>query len=93
MAAITRVDFKVGSLGPLLSDRKMREETERRAERIAEAARASAPVDTGEYRDSIHVETALEDGRWVSRVLADSGHSLVVEARTGNLNRALDAGK
>lgn len=54
------------------------------AERIAAHARATAPVDTGEYRDSIR---ATEDGR----VESATDHTLIVEAQTNNLARALEA--
>lgn len=60
------------------------------AEQTAARARASAPVDTGAYRASIHVEHATTD-RAVERVVADAPHALLVEARTGNLARALGA--
>ena len=60
----------------------------RPAERVAAAARASAPVDTGAYRDSIRVETKRQK-RVVALVVADSEHALGVESRTGNLARAL----
>lgn len=60
-----------------------------KAEQIAAAARASAPVDTGEYRDSIHVEMESTPYRVVGKVVASSGHAMAVEARTGNLQRAL----
>jgi hypothetical protein len=48
------------------------------AEKMAEIARANAPVDTGEYRDSIHVET---DGEG-SRVVAGTDHGVWVEIGT-----------
>lgn len=60
------------------------------AERAAEAARSSAPVASGAYQDSIHVETDHTD-RMVKRVVSDVAHALVVEANTGNLSRALDS--
>jgi len=41
------------------------------AEEIAEAARSVAPVDTGAYRDSIHIE----DGK----VVADVDYAAVIE--------------
>lgn len=61
------------------------------AEKVAAAARASAPVQTGEYRDSIHVDSDNSpiDGRARSRVIADAPHALIVESNTGNLARAL----
>lgn len=58
------------------------------AEAVAERARATAPVDTGEYRASIHVVSDTTD-RAVERVVADAPHAMIVEANTGNLARAL----
>lgn len=74
----------------LLDDPGVTKELRRRADRVAAAARASAPVDTGTYRDSITVEVAETD-RTVVRVVAKDPKSHVIEARTGNLSRALDA--
>jgi len=58
------------------------------ADRAAAAAKASAPVASGAYRDSIHRESATTD-RAVELVVADAPHARVVESRTGNLARAL----
>lgn len=62
----------------------------RRAECVADAARASAPVESGGYRDSIRLQQDTTD-RAVVRVVADISHGAAVESRTGNLSRALDA--
>lgn len=62
----------------------------RATEAIAAQARAKAPVDTGDYRDSITVEKRQSRYRTVFRVVADSDHAMGVEARTGNLARALN---
>ena len=58
------------------------------ADRAAAAAKASAPVASGAYRDSIHRESATTD-RAVELVVADVPYARVVESRTGNLARAL----
>lgn len=59
------------------------------AETRAERARANAPVgDTGNYRDSIHVETDHTD-RMVKRVVADVPYAMVVEANHGTMARSL----
>jgi hypothetical protein len=63
-----------------------------RAERSAAAARASAPIKTGAYRDSIRVLDATTD-RAVARVAAEVPYAMVVEAKTGNLSRSLDAAR
>lgn len=63
------------------------------AEQIAARARSSAPIESGEYRDSIGVrDDEWSNGRASmarSFVVATARHSMLVEARTGNLKRAL----
>lgn len=59
------------------------------AEEIAYDARASAPVDTGQYRDAIDVEVDETEHRVVARVVAKARHSLLVESKHGTLGRAL----
>lgn len=61
-----------------------------RAQRVESTAQGLAPVATGAYRDSIHVETDRTD-RMVKRVVADAPHAFIVEARDGVLARSLDA--
>lgn len=63
---------------------------EERAQHALSAAQSSAPVASGAYRDSLHIETDHTD-RMVKRVVADVDYALVVEANTGNLSRALDS--
>ena len=58
------------------------------AETRAERARANAPVASGAYRDSIHVETDHTD-RVVKRVVADVPYAMVVEANNGTMARSL----
>lgn len=74
----------------LLSDPGVLADLMRRAERVASTARASSPVDTGDYRDSITVE-ADTSGRSSARVVARDRKSHIIEAKTGNLSRALDS--
>jgi hypothetical protein len=66
----------------------VRDAVTQRAERVLAAAKAAAPVATGEYRDSLHIEQATTD-RAVARVVAGTDHGAIVEANTGNLSRAL----
>lgn len=84
--------FKLNSAGfkEILNSPAVAAELMRRAEAAAAAAKASAPRDSGGYADSIHTERATTD-RAVARVVADAPHSLVVESRTRNLGKALDA--
>lgn len=58
------------------------------AEKALAAAQAGAPVKSGDYRASLHIEEATTD-RKVFRVVADVPHAAAVEADTGNLARSL----
>lgn len=60
------------------------------AERVATVARANAPVDTGAYRNSIRTTTKRQK-RVVALVQATDPKAMLIEARTGNLVRALRA--
>ena len=61
----------------------------RKAEQVASAARASAPVDTGAYQDSITVSVKSAARRNVALVTAEDPKSMWIESETGNLVRAL----
>lgn len=56
-------------------------------------AKASAPVDTGAYRDSIHKTTVQAKNRKIKRVIADDWKSALLEVKTGNLSKALGRAK
>jgi len=60
-----------------------------KAEEAAAIARATAPVDTGAYRDSIHVEVVSWPTRNAALVIASDPKALLIESETGNLVRAL----
>ena len=85
-----KVKLDSAGVRALLNDAGVRAELARRADAVAAAARASAPVATGEYQASIGRQSVTTD-RAVERVVADAPHALVVEARTGNLARAMNA--
>lgn len=51
-------------------------------------AKATAPVDSGEYRDSLHIEHVMHAHRQTAVVAADVPYALDVEARHGTLTRA-----
>lgn len=74
----------------ILNSAKTRAEMTEKAEKVLAEARANAPVDSGAYQASLTVEQATTD-RAVARVVANVPYALDVEARTGNLARALDA--
>lgn len=61
-----------------------------KGEEVAAAARASAPVDTGKYRDGISVEVVDRGRRNVALVKSSDPKTMVIESKTGNLARALN---
>ena len=83
-------DIKLNSAGmrDLLQSAGVRAPVRDAAEKVAGRARSSAPVSSGAYRDSITVVSGTTD-RAVERVTATAPHAAIIEARTGNLKRAL----
>lgn len=76
----------------VLNSSEVRDMLTDKAEDVLAAAKASAPVDTGEYRDSLGIVQDTTD-RAVVRVASTAPHGMIVEAKTGNLARALDAAR
>lgn len=98
-----KVRLSSSGMAEMMKSEKVAAELKRIAERAADAARATAKVESGAYKDSIRVEmtTAAALGirfrtggndRPVAVVIADVPYATTVEANTGNLARALDAG-
>lgn len=58
------------------------------AEKAASRARATAPVASGAYRDSIKVEVDETD-RTAVRVVAHDWKAAIIESRTSNLKKAV----
>lgn len=87
---MAKVTINRKGIRELLNDPGVRAELHRLAEPRAARAKATAPVDTGAYRDSIVVEDDTTD-RAVVRIVANDPKSHVIEARTGNLAKALGA--
>lgn len=84
-----RVEFHAGNLEQALKSPALAAMLKQKAEAVAATARATAPVDSGTYRDSIVVEMDEHPTRVVAHVAAKSRHAHLVEANTGNLQRAL----
>ena len=91
--ARTKVKLNRRGVLAILNDPRVTDHVEDVAGRVLDAAVASAPVDTGDYQASLMIERAKPWDRTVVRVIANSAHSMGVEARTGNLARALSAAK
>ena len=85
-----KVELESPGMAALLNSAEVRAGLTKRMERVLTTAKANAPVDTGEYRDGLRLEQDSTD-RVAVRVVADAPHSWIVEARTGNLSKALDA--
>jgi Bacteriophage HK97-gp10, putative tail-component len=77
----------------LLKSDKVRDMLIPRAERVLAAAEANAPVVTGTYKRSLHIEVAAHPTRVVVQVVADAPHAHLVEADHGVLSRARDAAR
>ena len=91
MATRVHIEISYEGIRELLNDPGVRADLTRRMGPVLSQAIATAPVGaTGEHKASIHMEQVTTD-RAVVRVVADSDHSLVVEASTGNLAKALNA--
>jgi hypothetical protein len=84
------VKLKSSGVKALLNSRETRALLTDKAEAVLSTAIASAPVETGNYRDGLEIQQDTTD-RAVARVVGTAPHSHLVEANTGNLARALDA--
>lgn len=87
---VTQIKINNRGAAELLKSPEVRALLRQRAEAVAARARASAPTDTHDYQESIHVESATTD-RAVERVVADDWKAHIIESKTGNLARALGA--
>ena len=84
--------FNDAALQQLVREPGVREDMDRRANNVLDAARAAAPVLTGEYRDRLHIERSIAPtGAEVLTVTAGTDHDIYVEADHGTLAKALDA--
>lgn len=89
MAGMSDIKFEPGFFQMLANEPAILMKTLEVAYEVEAAAIASAPVDTGAYQRSIGVvERKSRGGRTVYRVTASDPKALLVEARTGNLQRA-----
>ncbi|MGF4045727.1 HK97 gp10 family phage protein [Paenarthrobacter nitroguajacolicus] len=59
------------------------------AEKALAIAKASAPVDEGDYVNGLHVEVKTVQNRNVALVVGSDWKTMLIESRTGNLARAL----
>lgn len=87
--ARTRIKLVRPGMRELLNDEGVRRDALHPvAEQVASAARSAAPVESGAYRDSLTVWDDTTD-RAAVRVGSRLSYAALIEARTGNLARAL----
>lgn len=86
-------EFNDAFFDEVLNSQEMAALTREAAERIATTAKATAPVDTGAYRDGITTATRKVGDRTSSFAEATDPKSILIEARTGNMARALRANR
>jgi hypothetical protein len=87
--ARVRIDLNRAGLIEILKSSEVEAALMSVAEAAASMARASAPVSSGEYQMSISAFTEMHNDRVVAHVSSDAPHAMIIEARTGNLRRAL----
>lgn len=87
------IEFNEDFFDEVLNSAQVRALVDLAAERVVAQAKATAPVRTGAYRDSIHVQHTQAAHRQVAEVVADVPYGIFVESRTGNLARAAKAAK
>lgn len=64
-----------------------------RGRRVLAAAKASAPVRTGDYAASIRLQVGRPHDRYAARVLSTDPGAVVIEQRTRTLKKALGAAR
>lgn len=87
------VDFNPAFFDRIMKSAEVENLTKKRAEAALAIAQHTAPVDSGEYRDRLKVEQHNSDYRTVFRVVGTDWKTLLIEAKTGNLARAVKAVK
>lgn len=89
----TSVEFNEGFFESVLRQPKVENIVDAAAARALAKARADAPVDSGDYRDGLHIEHRESRYRRVTRVVGSDEKTLLIESKTGNLARALKQAK
>lgn len=89
MAGVVTLNY--AGMRALLRSSKVERMLSGRMERVLAVAQANAPVASGDYRDGLHIEVVQHPTRVTVRVVGSTDHDLVIESRTGNLARSLDA--
>lgn len=89
----TEIQFNEKYFEAVLRQPKVEALVDAAADRALARAKASAPVDSGDYRDGLHIEHHESRYRRAARVVGSDEKTMLLESRTGNLARALKAAK
>lgn len=89
----TEVDFNSDFFDNIMRSAGVRKLSDEAASRALAAAQASAPIDTGAYREGLHIEHESSGFRESARVVGSDPKTMLIEAKTGNLARALKSVK
>jgi len=89
----TDVEFNDSSFDGLLRQPKVEALVDNVAEVAMSNMKASAPVDSGDYRDAFHIEHHESRYRRTARVVNDDEKVLVIESKQGVMARGLKAAK
>ena len=92
-AGQTTVDFNNSFFDEMLNSVGVRALARGAAEKALNIARASAPVDTGAYRDGLQVEAVQHAHRTTYMVIGTDAKTMLIESQTGNLVKALKKAK
>lgn len=86
------MEFRNGFFEELLRSAPVQGLVDEATERVAAKARSTAPVgETQDYKNGIKTSSKLQE-RYVGLVQATDPKSMIVEAKTGNLARAVRGG-
>lgn len=89
----TDVTWNEGYFSTVLRSPGIKAVTDAAIGRVLMATKASAPVDTGAYEDSLHIEHHESKYRESARVVASDPKALLIEAKRGTLAKGLKAAK
>ncbi len=89
----TDLEFNPKFFETVLREPKVEALVDAVAGQVLATAKATAPVDTGEYRDGLHLEHHDSRFRRTTRVVGSDDKTMLIESKTGNLARATKAAK
>lgn len=89
----TEVNFKSEYFDNIMESAQIDSLSKAAAERALGTAKTTAPVDSGDYRNRLGLERRQSRFRGVWRVVGRDKKTLLIEAKTGNLARALKSAK